>query len=446
MSEAASHSDTVARIDFTDAGNSGPCKRFGWSHEEPELTWTVGRSAELVLPLPPDATHLRVEIGITPFVHPPRLMRQRLSIEVNGRALPELVLHQHDVLSFEVDRSQLAAQDELILVFTQPSATSPRSMGLSADARVLGFAFHWLRLRRLTQPAAAPFEPRLLSAGNVSEQQARIIVHGDHQARQVQEIAGRLPCLEQTFTFRWLSDASKTAEAISKADDLAAVWCQIDPTRPDPPLLRLIPEGVTVITFPRLTMPILWPFEGHDPRQVPEPAYPNGRYVFGDIVGASLADEPGTDDEVFAEYLRRSAARCPDLGHALEDYAAALAEADARCTVQVADFILGLFIDTKLFHNSHDPTGLLLRQVAQQAIIASELYRTHGLATVLRELNELTQGYRGLFEDQIPINPIVARRFGLRWHDPAAHYRYGYNKWTFRDYILQYIRWRPWCL
>jgi len=456
VSDAASASDTIARIEFTETGNSGPCKRFGWSHEEEEHTWTIGRCAELVVPLPPGERYLRLDVSLVPFVHPPRLAEQRLRIEINGRALRELALDGQDIVSVDIDVGQLADPDALCLVFNQPDAASPRSLGLSADGRVLGFGFQWLRVRRVQQLGASPFEPRTLaSGGSVARAGAQgsepgsVIVLGDLQAREVQEIAARIPSFERSFAFTWMAPAetgtSAQAAALREAANLSAVWCQLVPGRPEPSLLDLVPEGVPTVTFPRLTMPVLWPFDGPDRRLVPEPAYPDGRYVFGDTVAAGLADAAGTDDELFAEYLRRSAEQCPNVDAALEEYAEMLGEADRRCTIRVAELILDQFHEVKLFHNYEDPTGVLLRHIATRAIIQSGLYREFGLATVLRELSELTQGYQGLFQNQVPINPIVAQRYGLRWYDPAARYRYTYNKWTVRDYTLQYIRWRPWC-
>ncbi|MBV9785388.1 MAG: hypothetical protein JO264_16380 [Acidisphaera sp.] len=452
MDEPANQSDTIVRIEFTESGNSGPYQRGGWSYAETTHTWATGDSAGLVVPLPAGEHRLRLDFSLMPFTHPSGPKQQRLSIEINDRRLRELVLDRQDLLSVEIDASQLADPGTLRLKFNQPDAASPLALDVSSDARVLGFGFHWLRVRRIERFGGSPFEPQTLSAVRTiapASASSRVIVLGDIQAREVQEIAARLPCLERAFAFTWLNpkhaDFGVRAAALRDTAKLAAIWCQVDRGEPALPFLQEVPDGVPVVTFPRLTMPILWPFQGADPRRVPEPAYPQGRYVFGDTVAAGLADASGSDDALFAEYLRRSAELCPDTDAAMSAYAAMLAEADARCTVGVADFILDRFTEVKLFHNDKDPAGVLLRHVALLAIIKSGLHGGPGLATVLREVSALTQGYQGLFQSQVPINPIVAQRYGVRWCDPEMRYRYGYNKLTFRDYILQYIRWRPWC-
>ena len=38
---------------------------------------------------------------------------------------------------------------------------------------------------------------------------------------------------------------------------------------------------------------------------------------------------------------------------------------------------------------------------------------------------------------------LVAERLGLTWYDPDQRYRWHGHEWTFRDYLLKYIRWEP---
>ena len=39
--------------------------------------------------------------------------------------------------------------------------------------------------------------------------------------------------------------------------------------------------------------------------------------------------------------------------------------------------------------------------------------------------------------------PKLAEKLGLTWFDPAALYRWHGHEWTFRQYVLHYIRWAP---
>ena len=43
----------------------------------------------------------------------------------------------------------------------------------------------------------------------------------------------------------------------------------------------------------------------------------------------------------------------------------------------------------------------------------------------------------------VPIHPIVAETFGLRWYRPDALYRWHGHEWTFKQYMVHYIRWLP---
>lgn len=41
------------------------------------------------------------------------------------------------------------------------------------------------------------------------------------------------------------------------------------------------------------------------------------------------------------------------------------------------------------------------------------------------------------------MHPLVAERFGLTYYDPDACNRWHGHEWTFREYILKYVRWAP---
>nr|WP_294554037.1 hypothetical protein [uncultured Rhodopila sp.] len=43
--------------------------------------------------------------------------------------------------------------------------------------------------------------------------------------------------------------------------------------------------------------------------------------------------------------------------------------------------------------------------------------------------------------ESIPIHPVVAERLDIRFFDPEATCRWHEHDWTFRQYILHYIRW-----
>ena len=74
--------------------------------------------------------------------------------------------------------------------------------------------------------------------------------------------------------------------------------------------------------------------------------------------------------------------------------------------------------------------------------------RTEGLTAgeILRARQEtdfLLRHYRGQDVEMMPIHPLVAERLGLTWYDPDQRYRWHGHEWTFRDYLLKYIRWEP---
>jgi hypothetical protein len=42
------------------------------------------------------------------------------------------------------------------------------------------------------------------------------------------------------------------------------------------------------------------------------------------------------------------------------------------------------------------------------------------------------------------VHPVVARHFDLTWWRDDLRYRLSGDRPTFREYIIDYIRWRPW--
>ncbi|MBV9784701.1 MAG: hypothetical protein JO264_12900 [Acidisphaera sp.] len=432
-------------IDFAEGGNSGAYKGAGWSDEEETHSWMEGGVAELILPIEGGDRPLALEFAVFPFVHPPLLERQQLQVEVNGRLAVSLELSDTEELRIVLTPDQLAGSAPQLLTFRQPDAVSPSSVGVSDDPRRLGCGLMWLRCTTLNG-AAEPAAPTALPVAA----HGAIAVYGDAQARELAQLAARLPAFEKKIRVVWLPPEMTGPEieaAWRQIGDVAQLWRQVLPGDDDAAAqLRSLAGNTEVVTFPRLTMDLLWPFAGDDPRCVPEEyPYEAGRYVFGDMIGASLAETPGSDEQLVAEYLHRSAEACPDPSQALESYAAALAAAEHTCDVRLSDFLLGKFQRQKLFHNRNDPSGITLHALTEAVIEASSLFDGEGRTTIMDELARLTQGYQGMFMMQVPVNPVVAGRYGLAWCTPGQRYRYLYNRWTFDEYTVQYIRWRPWC-
>lgn len=134
-------------IEFSSSGNSGPYCSTGWSAPEQGWQWAIGPEARMVLPRPEPAGNYVLTVKLRPFLAQPHLVRQRMTIEINGAAL----------VSFEEDRTELSVKSvvfpaaviakgpELSISFRTPDAARPSDFG-RPDTRELSFAFHSLAL------------------------------------------------------------------------------------------------------------------------------------------------------------------------------------------------------------------------------------------------------------------------------------------------------------
>lgn len=420
-------------VDFSASGNSAQYRGIGWSHQEPAYVWGLGPAAELVLPGRAAPLDMRLVLDAVPLVRPPVVPTQRLILHVNGRRAAEAVLTKSGLVEMAVPAEFLPADGPVRLRFELPDAASPRDLGESDDRRKLAVACRRLEWGE-DRPAAAAIDA--------------VLIQGNHQAHALARILSRLEPLNVRFEFRHLPDdapAADLAAALRPADTSppAAFWQQMPESGALP--AADLPSGVRRTVFPALSARLLWPFIGPDPRCVPEPpAYPGGRYPVGDAVAARLAAEAGADDDALMDrYIRESAEAFPDPDKAYDDFAAACRALD-RADVQLGAFVLGAFPAIKLFHGPADPSGPMMIALAERLILESGIAEEQGNGAVLRELRRMARGYQGLFQVQLPIHPLVAERYGLAWYDPDALYRFHYNKWSFRKYTLNYIRWRPW--
>ena len=206
----------------------------------------------------------------------------------------------------------------------------------------------------------------------------------------------------------------------------------------------LRPSDAKTITFPSLNMLSLWPFTGMDHRVERDPLYPAGRYPWPDYVAAEL-DPRGdrvSDEALFQRYMQASAAKMPDLDRRLAMDVARWRERDATCDVKAADHLLENFKTHQLFYTFARPTPYAIRSVFDQLL--EQTVEDAGMLTRVRaEMDQLLKFYVGYDMEECPIHPLVANHFQLGWYDPQGLYRHHSNAFTYRDYIIHYMRWAP---
>ena len=135
-------SDAAQEIRFGQGGNDTHCLGAGWSGDEPGFRWATGTKSELWLDNPGSARDCVLELDVAPFVDPPSLAVQRLSIFVRGAPAGQVELTERRALGFRIPGSVFAGNGPVRVRFEHPDAASPRANGHPSDSRVLGVAFH----------------------------------------------------------------------------------------------------------------------------------------------------------------------------------------------------------------------------------------------------------------------------------------------------------------
>ena len=130
-------------------GNIAQCLGTGWSVPEAGFTWTEGTHSRLRLPLIGGAGRLVLELVVSPLLHPPALMAQRLAVSVNDVPIEPEAVFGASAISFEVPEAALVGHATLDVVLHCPDAACPAALGAGPDTRVLGVAVHEALLLRV---------------------------------------------------------------------------------------------------------------------------------------------------------------------------------------------------------------------------------------------------------------------------------------------------------
>ena len=283
-------------------------------------------------------------------------------------------------------------------------------------------------------------KPSLLIYGNCQGE------HIAHIARQLTDVRERFDVkvipLQQVTEADWQTRYNETFFA-----NVRVLWNQVETGDPSPHRLTLrdrLPPGCQTVNFPPLMLLCLWPFSGADPRIAA-----GGDYVYpwADSIAASLAPsvtgEDKPDDLLFAEYLRLSTEKMPDLERRLRLDATCGRAADALADIAMWDWMEARLRTTPLFHTATHLTASPLAHLVPRLLGLTGALSASQIAGAQREAAFLMRGNRGQDIEAVPVHPLVAERLGLRWYDPDSRHRWHSHLWTYREYVLNYIRWEP---
>lgn len=206
-----------------------------------------------------------------------------------------------------------------------------------------------------------------------------------------------------------------------------------------------LPERCDARSYPTPSMRFLWPFLGPDDRLVAEPPTHNGgRYPNGDRIAARLAGLEGiTDDGLFDAYMEQTADAKLDLDADLAADLARWEADDGRHDVKVTPAIRAQFRDQRLFVAPHERAAPVIRAIARQLLETPTLMNAFDLNAMQAAVDHVTRNW-SVSRQELPVHPRVAAHFRLGWWSPETRYRILGNRFTFREYIIRYIRWSPW--
>ena len=328
-----------------------------------------------------------------------------------------------------------------------------------AIERFPGFGLLAAELADLTGKAAEPPPPPPIAAPTpvvrtpapIRTGPLRIAVTGFHLSNQIVQILSRLAPLRGKIKIERL-DVGSTVEAIQAR--LPAGWMNdvdvyFEETTVGSALVKsglraLLPTHCAIRTFATSGCHALWPFRGRDERLVPEPPiYNGGRYGHTDPIAASLAGTAMTDDALFDAYIELTEAADIDLDRGYANDLMQWQRDDAVSDVKLAPFIDARFRTDRLFATPHERLTPIVREIVRQLLETPELAALADAEATNAALDRLLLHWHASHQG-LPVHPRVGRHFGLSWWSPDMRYHMLGNDFTFRDYILRYIRWSPW--
>jgi hypothetical protein len=132
------------RIDtvFGRDGNAAACLGYGWSGPEDGYTWSIEDRSVLTIGKPDAAERYRLEMEVAPFVAPPAVAAQTMSVTVNGELVHTFDPLPHGKVECSVPGRLLCARDTIEIILGHPAATSPRVAAGENDDRRLAVAFY----------------------------------------------------------------------------------------------------------------------------------------------------------------------------------------------------------------------------------------------------------------------------------------------------------------
>lgn len=128
---------------------NGDAKRYqvsGWSAPEGEFTWTEQKSAVLTFRLNPEKSSYVLKMTLQGLVKPPDLPSQTVEVKANQQPVATWEVSAKREFSATIPPDSLKSDGLLTISLTLPKATTPVSLGMNTDQRLLGVSCYDLQL------------------------------------------------------------------------------------------------------------------------------------------------------------------------------------------------------------------------------------------------------------------------------------------------------------
>ena len=137
----------------------------GWSLGEHGYRWMIEAFSELRLgPVVKGGSYLLV-LDIEPFVKPPELLSQTLTISTGGIPFVHTKISDNGRYGFRIPVELISNDGEVVIVFDHPDANKPSAFAEDKDRRVLAFLVRHIGLYEVT---GQPVGQELAGTGGIS--------------------------------------------------------------------------------------------------------------------------------------------------------------------------------------------------------------------------------------------------------------------------------------
>ena len=138
-------------------GSKGNVHRFlqdGWSTPGKDGTWTAAKAARLRLGVdPPESDTVLLSARLFPFIVQDKLPHQRILVHINDKPLGEWLLTERRLRTHSISVPAIHfKENEVVIDFRFPNASSPKEIGVSRDVRTLAAIFFDITLHDGPEP------------------------------------------------------------------------------------------------------------------------------------------------------------------------------------------------------------------------------------------------------------------------------------------------------